>query len=169
MEITSNEDPTALTIDNSAFLILVITNLETLSNFSKNTVLGAQEVTEAASHHLQYLIQLCETYDVNFDEIVESAKLQRCSTTQHALPEEPLNTVGNAENTAMEVDQTLDMENDKADELKDIEERGVQILDSAERKIFKSCEDILHGYFQFATNSDKDDNRLFRSKIRISL
>ena len=178
MEITSNKDPTALTIDNSAFLILVTTNLETLSNFSKNTVLGAQEVTEAASHHLQYLIQLCETNDVNFDEIVENAKLQRCSTTQHALPEEPLNTVGNAENTAMEVDnnmifldgvdQTLDMENDKADELKDnIEERGVQIVDSADRNIFKSCEDILHGYFQFATNSDKDDNRLFHSKIRI--
>ena len=177
MQITSNEDHTILFVDNSAFLILVATNLETLSNFSKTNVLSAQEVTEAASHHLQYLINLCEINDVNFDEIVVNAKLHRCSTTEHALSEENLKTVGNAEDSEMEVDnngisldgvdQTLDLENDQADKLKDIEERGVQILNSAQREIFTSYEDALYAYFPFTTNEDTEHNRLFHSKISI--
>ena len=165
MDIT-NEDPMALFDKTSAFRNFAAIILESLS---KTSGLNAQEVKEAASLHLQYLIQLCEINGVNFDEIVANVKLQRCSTTDHAFSVETSETVGIEEGLEMEVDNneiSLDGVG-QADELNDKEEREVQVVNSAELEIFTSSEVVLYAYFPFATNLDVDDNRLFHEKIRI--
>ena len=68
------------------FLLLVDKNLETVINFSNTAVLTANEVTQAASHHLKYLLKLCLTYTVNFEEVVEHVKAEMLMSSGTAFP-----------------------------------------------------------------------------------
>ena len=188
---TSSQDPKTLTVEKSPFLILIATNLETVSRFANSTVLSAQEVMEAASHHLKFLIQLCKTNDVDFDEIVRTELTLGESLESEEL--ENQQTVGNTDDLAMDVVSALETDNIAEDSLESEELKNQQsvgntdeamdavsaletdiasvaeavILFPIDRKRFSSDDEIIHSKFSLISNSSEFDNRLFDSKIRI--
>lgn len=110
---------------------------------------------EAASHHLKFLIQLCKTNDVNFDEIVRTELTLGESLESEEL--ENQQTVGNADDSAMDVVSALETDNIAEDSLESEELKNQQTVGNTDDLAMDAVSALETDIASVAERSDHKD------------